>query len=143
MHDPLAKIYELKDKGGLIKPTQSMITVCKETDKIIQRKLIASNGNLQRGEKLMDRVAITVLGNLGFSKVFEDLNDHAQESPEDEEYHIFHVIKTIAKCYSKIRFHHHLAKQETQKMTGSKIRKNIINWFSLKISDMKHIKVSF
>ena len=104
---------------------QSVITVCEETDKIIQRKLIACNGKLPREKHLVDRIALTVLSNLGDSNVFEELNEHALETPIDEEYHIFQIVKIIAKCYCKIRFHH-LAKMENETITGTKIR-NILN----------------
>ena len=114
----------MKDRGRLIKPTPDVIKVCEETEKIIQRRLTASSGRLPYGKGIPDRIAITVLDVLGNSSVFSELNDHALESPVGEEYHIFTLIKIIAKCYCKVRFYH-LGKQETEKIQDTKIRKKL------------------
>ena len=90
----------------------------------IRRKLLASNGNLPQGKCVVDRIAITVLGNLANSNVFSDLNEHSLETPVNEEYHIFKLIKVIAKCYTKVRFYH-LGREETERLTKEKIRKKL------------------
>ena len=112
---------KLKDRGGLIKPKESVIKVCEETEKIIRRKLFASNWNLPQGKCVVDRIAITVLGNLANSNVFLDLNEHSLETPVNEEYHIFKLIKVIAKCYTKVCFYQ-LGREETESLTKEKIR---------------------
>ena len=123
-HISLSKFLEAKDRGGLLKPTEGVIKVCEETEKIIIRKLNASNGKLPRGKNIVDRIAITALGILGDSNVFEELNEHSFTFPMEEENHVFKLIKVIAKCYSKIRFYQ-LGRQETENFTGQKIRKKL------------------
>ena len=86
--------------------------------------LNSTNDKLPHGEGVPDAIATVVLNNLGNSDIFSELNEHALESPVGEEYHIFSLIKIIAKCYCKIRFYH-LGKQETAKVAGSKIRKKL------------------
>ena len=120
----ISEWMKAKDRGGLIKATESVIKVCEETEKTIRRKLIASNGKLPHGKNFVDRIAITVLGNLGDSNVFSDLNEHALATPIEEEYHIFKMIKVIAKCYSKVRFYQ-LGREETEGLTREKIRKKL------------------
>ncbi|CAL4085223.1 unnamed protein product, partial [Meganyctiphanes norvegica] len=121
-HTHESDFLKFKDRGGLFKPTQSVIKICQETEKKTQRMLNRTGGNLPHGRGVPDAIATAVLTGLGHSSVFSELNDHALETPVGEEYHIFAMIKIIAKCYCRVRFYH-LAKQETDKITGEKIRK--------------------
>ena len=41
-----SRFLAFKDRGGLFKPTQSVITVCKETEKCFNRMLVSIGGNL-------------------------------------------------------------------------------------------------
>ena len=86
--------------------------------------LISTSGKLPHCKGIPDAIATAVLNNLGNTEVFSELNDHALESPIGEEYHIFSLIKMIAKSYCKIRFYH-LGKLETEKVKGPNIRKKL------------------
>ena len=123
-HTHESNFLKFKDKGNLFKPTQNVIKVCEETEKIIRRMLNSTNDKLPHGEGIPDAIATVALNNLGNSDIFSELNEHALESPVGEEYHIFSLIKVIAKYYCKIRFYH-LGRQETDKLSGSKIRKKL------------------
>lgn len=90
--------------------------------KTLRRKLITSNGKLPQGKSVVDYIAITVLVNLADSNVFLELNEHSLETPIQDEYHIFKLIKAIAKCYTKVRFYQ-LGREETERSTEEKIRK--------------------
>ena len=119
-----SNFIKFKDRGNLFKPTKSVIKVCEETEKAVERMLNSTSGKLPHCKGVPDAIATAVLNNLGNTEVFSELNDHALESPIGEEYHIFSLIKMIAKSYCKIRFYH-LGKLETEKVKGPNIRKKL------------------
>ena len=123
-HSHESIFLEFKDRGGLFKPTWSVIEVCKESEKNIERMMNKTNGRLPLSKGIPETIAYSVLKVLGHSNVFSDLNEHMLESSFTEENHIFTLIKTIAKCYCKVRLYH-LGKEEAAKLTGQKIRKKL------------------
>ena len=123
-HSHESAFLKFKDRGGLFKPTKSVIKVCEESEKSIQKMLNVTNGKLPLSTGIPDAIAISVLSALGSSNIFSELNSHMLEAPIYEENHVFALIKTIAKCYCKTRFYH-LGKEEAAKLTGQKIRKKL------------------
>eukprot|EP00794_Sanderia_malayensis_P001534 gene1534-1697_t len=113
----------LKDRGGLFKPTQSFVKVCEETEKCFNRTLASTDGHLPRCTGIPDAIATSVLGSLNLSSVFRELDSHVFDSAVDDN-HVFSLIKTLAKCYCKVRLYH-LGKEATQKLSGPKIRKKL------------------
>ena len=45
-HPALSKFLAFKDRGGLFKPSSSVIKVCEETEKCFDKMLAATGGNL-------------------------------------------------------------------------------------------------
>ena len=45
-HQADSIFLKLKDRGSLFKPTQSVITICEETEKCFERRMKVSGGNL-------------------------------------------------------------------------------------------------
>ena len=45
----MSSFLKMKDRGGLFKPTQSVITVCEETERRFQRMLTATGGEIPQG----------------------------------------------------------------------------------------------
>ena len=84
-----SNFIKFKDRGNLFKPTKSVIKVCEETEKAVERMLNSTSGKLPHCKGVPDAIATAVLNNLGNTEVFSELNDHALESPIGEEYHIF------------------------------------------------------
>ena len=119
-----ARLIKFLDRGGLFKPTPSVMKVCEETEKSIVRMLIETNGNLPQVNGITDVIATAVLSCLRVSDVFSELDDHCHDLPLGEEYHTFELIETIAKCYCKVRFHH-LAKVETEKIAKVNVRSKL------------------
>ena len=117
---------KLKDKGGLIKPSESVVKVCEITEQAISRMMASCKGNLPLalGSKLVATVSLSVLSEVGESKsVFADLYDHMfDSSPESN--HVYKLIKVISQCYIKIRMHA-IAKRYTEHKTGTKVRKQL------------------
>ena len=122
-HRHESRFLQLKDRGGLVKPSRSVVTVCEETEKCFERLLLTTAGDIPRSIGIPEAIAISVLQNIDISKVFQELKSHIFDS-EVENNHVFTLIKTIAKSYCKIRLHH-LGKQCTQKLTGTLIRKKL------------------
>eukprot|EP00794_Sanderia_malayensis_P021103 gene21103-23164_t len=118
-----SKFLALKDRGGLFKPTQSVVKVCEKTEKCFNRMLASTDGRLPRCTGIPDAIATSVLGSLNLSSVFRELDSHVFDSAVDDN-HVFSLIKTLAKCYCKVRLYH-LGKETTQKLSGPKIRKKL------------------
>lgn len=70
-----------------------------------------------------DAIASAVLGDLNMDSVFKELTGHMADSTVLDN-HVFRLIKTIVKCYSKVKLHH-LGKAATQKCAGPQIRKRL------------------
>lgn len=117
---PLTK---LKDRGGLLKPSESVVSICLETEKCFQRMLKASNGKLPQGFGISKSISTAVLSNCANMNLFADLNDHQFETSVTDN-HIHHLVKLVAQSYSKIKMYH-LGKQTTASNTGPKVRKNM------------------
>ena len=63
-----------------------------------------------------------VLSEVGL-RCFKQLDYHMLDSTPDGN-HLFSLVKCIAHCYSSIRMHH-MAKQKTAAITGTKVRKQL------------------
>ena len=49
-HQAESRFLKLKDRGGLFKPTQSVMKVCEETERSFQRMIATTGGNLPQGK---------------------------------------------------------------------------------------------
>ena len=54
------------------------------------------------------------------------LNDTSSRNPffAFEDNYVFNLIRLVSRCFSKVRFHH-LAAEETARITGNKIRRKL------------------
>lgn len=102
----------LKDCGGLIRPSNDVITVCRITETVVRQ---LSDRDLAR-PNLKDFVKLSVLAN---DTVFPD--DH--ESGLDS--HAVQLLKAIVDYYVKVKLHH-LSTLKTEKLLGSRIRSKLI-----------------
>ncbi len=122
-HKPESSFVKLKDNGSLFKPTQSVVTVCEETEKCFQRMMNVTDGNLPHCMGIADAISTSVLSKLNHSKVFTELNNHMFDTPVNEN-HIFSLIKLIVKCYCKVRLYH-LGKEATARLHGKIVRETL------------------
>ena len=120
-HKPESSFLQLKDRGGLFKPSKSVISICQETEKCFQRMLKITDGYLPHCEGVPDAIAVTVLSGINRLKLFEELHSHMFDTPVNSN-HILLLVKTICKSYCKVRLYH-LGKEETAKVKGKKVRK--------------------
>jgi hypothetical protein len=112
----------LKNRGGLIKASHSVILVCEETEKCFYRMHATVGDKLPQTAKILPTICSIVLKEVGL-KSFNSLNEHMYITTPDNN-HIFNLIKCVANCYCTIRLHH-LDKQKTVAITGSKVRKQL------------------
>ena len=118
-----SQFLQLKDRGNLYKPSQSVITVCKETEKCFQRMLAATDGKLPHCKGIVGAITTSVLGSINVSSLFTELDDHMYDSTVDDN-HVHGLIKEIISCYCKVRLYH-LGKETTAKLSGKNIRKKL------------------
>ena len=113
----------LKDRGNLFKPAASVISVCTETEKCFQRMLVSTNGRLPQGEGIPDVIAFAVLNGINIQTTCKDLDEHMLDTTVDDN-HVFKLIKTVSKCYYKVRLYQ-LGKTTTEMATKTKVRKKL------------------
>jgi len=116
---------EIKNKGGLTKPSQSVVRICECTERLIQRILNCNNGALPQsvGNNFVSTLTLTVFSEIAEKHIFEELNDHMLDSSINCN-HVFSLIKCIIQCFITIRMHA-LAKNYTEKITGIKVRNKL------------------
>ncbi len=86
--------------------------------------LVTTKGKLLRIKGIPGAISFSVLQDLNMSKIFRALNDHMLETANLDN-HLFSLIKNISKAYCKIKLFH-MGKETTDKLSGTKIRKNLI-----------------
>lgn len=116
-------LLKKKNRGGLVKPSDDVITVCKAAERCVQRLLHSTNSALPQSTGIASALSSAVLHDVGSRQMFMQLTDHMLDCPPDHN-HVFILIKCIAACYIKIRMHH-LAKRFNEKMTGPTLRKQL------------------
>ena len=114
---------QMKDKGGLVKPSQSVVAVCKCTERCLQRMLLCCRGKLPHATSLLSAISMTVLGEIGETAAFDELKPHMFDCTPDSN-HIFVLISVISLCYAKVRMHS-LAKKCTEELMGERVRKKL------------------
>ena len=113
-----------KNKGGLIKPSDSVVRICESTELFIQRILNCNDGALpQHSNNFVSTLTLSVVTELTEKNIFLDLNDHMLESTVQSN-HVYTLMKCITQCFIKIRMHA-LARSYTEKITGKKVRKQL------------------
>ena len=89
----------------------------------------AVGDTLPQTAKLLSTVFSVVLKEVG-QRSFQSLNEHMFATTPDNN-HMFNLIKCVAHCYCTVRMHH-LAKQKTIAVTGTKVRKQLTKLVLLK-----------
>ena len=125
-HQAQSIFLKLKDRGSLFKPTQSVITICEETEKCFERMMKVSGGNLPHCSNISEAIVTAVLSGINKtnkSRVFTEFGSHMFDTPIGENY-VFSLIKTVSKCYCKVKFYH-LGKEATTKVYEKNVRKTL------------------
>jgi hypothetical protein len=90
-------LIKLKKKGGLIVPSQDVITICVRTECII--RTFYSRDTVMNKYNIISQTMKTLVG----ENYFEILNDHIKEQPPFYN-HITHICKGICNKYINCRF---------------------------------------
>lgn len=114
-------LVHFKNRGGLVLPSPSVLCVCYETEKCVQRMLKESGGSLPKGDGLVGAITMSVLDHCSRKQAFHSLESHMYDSTPTTN-HLLSLIKCCAECFIKIRMHH-LGKMYSEQISGAKIRK--------------------
>ena len=116
------QFVSFKSRGGLVMPSNSVVKVCEATEKCFQRMQATLGEKLPQTVSIVPTICTVVLQEVGLQS-FSSLQDHMFDTnPENN--HIFNLIKCISRSYCTIRMHH-LAKQKTAEVAGTKVRKQL------------------
>ena len=85
--------------------------------------LATTEGRLPQGKGIPDAIALSVLNSVNMKTTFKDIDTHMLDTTINDN-HTFTLIKTISKCYSKVRLYH-LGKTTTEMATKNKVRKKL------------------
>lgn len=96
-------LLDIKNRGGLTKPTKDMIYLCKIAEitfRTFQQALPSIKYDI------IEYLTIKATSKLQITKIFKEISDHIlDQSPLDN--HLLQLIKMSFKCYFKIRVHHY------------------------------------
>lgn len=112
----------MKNRGGLVKASRSVLMVCEATEKCFQRMHASMGDKLPQTRNLLPSICTVVLKEVGLH-CFLSLKEHMFATTPDYN-HVFNLIKCVARCYCTIKVHH-LARQKTIAITGTKVRKQL------------------
>ena len=121
--DTIHTIILQKDRGGLIKPSESVVRVCTEAEKCVSFMLKATCGALPRGKYVEHAIATAVLSNMSGVEVFTSLSSHMFDSGADDN-HVHMLVKSISVCFTIIRLHH-LGTRMNEEVVGEKVRRQL------------------
>ena len=122
-HKAHTSFLEAKDRGGLFKPSKSVITICEETEKKIKRLLNTTEGKPPKDIGVNAAIATAVLQDLPLDVIFRDLDDHMKDTAVTDN-HVFQLIKLVSKNYCRVRFFH-LGKQISADIVKIKVRNKL------------------
>ncbi|CAB3980294.1 THAP domain-containing 9 [Paramuricea clavata] len=63
---PSSQFLQLKDRGNLFKPSESVMIVCQKSEKCFQRMLTINAGKLPQGEGIVEAIATSVLAQFNY-----------------------------------------------------------------------------
>lgn len=85
-----------KDRGGLIYPSFDVIKICNAVENVIQIIDV-------QDEKKYEKLCVQTMRLINLSVLFNNLTC---PSDEEDNNHVYSLVKIIILCYGKIKFHH-------------------------------------
>lgn len=96
-------LIDIKNRGGLIKPSIDVTRICKIAEKIFTSRIIEVPKHL---EDPIQFLILKTMAHINITNLFNCLNEHIlTQSPINN--HLLQIIKLIIKKYLVIRLHHH------------------------------------
>ena len=120
-----ASLLAKKNRGGLLRASDSVIQVCCEAEKCFQQ-IQKTERFFPRGKPMALIISTAVLQNFLYkntNNIFSCLDNHMYDTVVEDN-HVHKLIKLISQCYCKIRLHH-ISKSVNEKAVGTKIRKEL------------------
>ncbi|GFO07768.1 THAP domain containing 9 [Plakobranchus ocellatus] len=112
------------NRGGLSKPSHSVVRVCNVTERLLQKLLCLTDQNLPQGPGVPEALERAVLQEVGTDRaVFYDMLAHMLDTEPDNN-HVFSLIKAATSAYANVRMHQ-VAKQHIIHVTGKYVRKTM------------------
>jgi len=91
-----------KNNGGLYLPSQSLVQICRETEKGLRG--LTSEGKPPKGKEIL-QLQCNVVMSMQDHNIFPELAEHLVDNVYPEN-HLVMLIKCIVKMYIKVRCHH-------------------------------------
>jgi hypothetical protein len=113
---------QLKDNGGLVKPSEGVITVIQTAEKYL-RSYIPKDQPVHAISRLGMKIEHSVLLGLDCSKVFGDTS-HMLDSGEGIENHVISLIRQVVRFFLDIR-KFHIAKCWNNNQKGTVVRQSM------------------
>ena len=86
-------LVHMKNRDGLVLPSPSVISICRETELCVQQKLKVSGTSLPKRTNLMTTISVTVLERCLDKQLFPTLDAHMFNTPTTN-----HVVSFIKHC---------------------------------------------
>lgn len=115
-------------KLSLFKPTQSVLTVCEETEKWFQRMLITTK-NLPHCKGVTDAIATAVLESINASKTFSELDNHMIDTAINKN-HTFKLTKLMLLQNATAKLDCIIWERKLQReLVVRKLERSSTNWY--------------
>ena len=85
--------------------------------------LTLTGGKLPQSKRQPNAIVSTVLCNINKANTFPELDEHMLNTTVDDN-HIFTLVMTISRCYSRVWFYH-LGKSITKQQSDNNVRKRL------------------
>lgn len=125
LYDPYFKLLNRKNRGGLLRPSSSVINICILVEKKYRFVINLNDGKIPKEKHFFKVFIMELTRQITEQKTYflEDDEDHVFEHELLENPQV-QLIKNIISIYAKIRLYS-LAKQQTEEMKGELIRKKL------------------
>ena len=105
-----------RDNYQSLRPSDSVVTICMEAERVLQRLLQRLGGKLPQGYGFTQAITTAVLSNTRDMELFPELLQHQFDTAVEDNY-IHLLVKRISSYYARIIFYH-LRKKYTDTFTG-------------------------
>ncbi|RXG64941.1 DNA transposase THAP9 [Armadillidium vulgare] len=114
---PYMSLINIKNKGGLVLPSQDVIKTCRWCEKVIRQEVGVSPSFRKN---IKSYLMYSVMQYLSFESMFPSLQEHAKNNSIDEN-HICLLIKNIISAYLDVRLHY-IGKEYSISQKGTSVR---------------------
>lgn len=119
LEDKHLRFIKLKDKGGLVFPSNDVITICKRMEVIIKSSIISDDKVKISSTSIQQQLLTKSLKHFIGMNLFKNINFHQfDQSPMNN--HLVMLTKAVMQRYMNVRLHY-LTKNATQKISKRQV----------------------